>query len=59
MTISELITLLDDEGYECGHDMQVMIYNSSGEVIEPKSFSYGGKSTGKGFVDTISFSELE
>lgn len=40
-------------------DVELMIYDSSGDRIEPKSFSYGSMSTDKGFVDTVSFSDLE
>lgn len=58
MKISEVIELLESEMEESG-DVELMIYDSSGNVIKPKSFSYGGMSTDKGFVDTVSFSELE
>jgi len=58
MTISQVIELLESEMEESG-DVELMIYNSSGDRIEPKSFSYGGMSTDKGFVDTVSFSDLE
>jgi hypothetical protein len=58
MTISKVIELLESEMEESG-DVELMIYDSSGDRIEPKSFSYGGMSTDKGFVDTVSFSDLE
>ena len=55
MTIRELIELLETEdGYT-----EINIYDSSGDMIEPKSFSYGAKQIDGAFVDTVSFSELE
>ncbi len=38
---------------------ELMIYDSRGDRIEPKSFSYGGMSTDKGYVDTVTFSDVE
>ena len=58
MKPSELIELLETEMEESG-DVELMIYNSSGELIEPKSFSHGGWQKGSGFVNTVSFSDLE
>jgi hypothetical protein len=58
MKISQIIELLESEMEESG-DVELMIYDSSGDRIEPKSFSYGGMSTDKGFVDTVTFSDVE
>ena len=58
MKISQVIELLESEMAESG-DVELMIYDSNGDKIEPKSFSYGGMSTDKGFIDTVSFSDLE
>jgi hypothetical protein len=58
MKITQIIELLESELSEQG-DVEVMIYNSSGELIDPKGFSGGGMSTDEGFIDTISFSDLE
>ena len=57
MKISEIIEMLEAEMDENG-DAELMIYNSSGDLIQPKSFSGGGMSTSKGFIDTVSFSDL-
>lgn len=58
MKISEIIEMLEDQIREDG-DVELMIYDSSGSLIAPKSFSYGGMSTSEGFIDTVSFSDLE
>jgi hypothetical protein len=58
MKISELIDLLESE-LESSGDVEVMVYDSMGDRINPKGFSYGGMSTAQGFVDTVSFSEPE
>lgn len=58
MKISELIALL--EGYlEEDPDDEIMIYNSSGELIQPNGFSFGGMSTDQGSVDTVSFQQFK
>lgn len=58
MKISEIIAMLETEMTE-GGDNELMIYDSSGDLITPKGFSFGGMSTDEGFVDTVSFSEFE
>ncbi len=45
---------MDDSG-----DVELMIYDSSGDLIQPKSFSYGGMSTDRGFIDVVSFSDVD
>jgi hypothetical protein len=58
MKISEIIKMLEAEMAVEGDD-ELMIYNSDGENIEPKSFSYGAFSGPDGFVNTITFSDVE
>jgi hypothetical protein len=58
MKISEIIEMLKEEWFEEG-DAELMIYNSSGDLIQPKSFSPGGMSTDQGFIDTVTFSDVE
>lgn len=58
MKISQIIELLESEMEDSG-DVELMIYDSSGDLIQPKSFSYGGMSADRGFVDTVSFSDME
>lgn len=58
MKISDIIEMLEDQLREEG-DAELMIYDSSGDLIDPKSFSYGGMSTDHGFIDTVTFSDLE
>lgn len=58
MKISDIIDLLEGELTESG-DSVIMIYNSSGELIQPDGFSFGGMSTDQGFVDTVSFQQFE
>lgn len=57
MSISELIEFLearvDDE-----HDCEINIYDSNGNLIEPRSFCYGSISTSHGFIDTVAFSDI-
>ena len=40
-------------------DVELLIYDSNGDRIEPKSLSYGAMSTSKGFLNTVSFSDVE
>lgn len=49
--------MLEDQISEEGDD-ELMIYNSDGDLIDPKSFSYGAMSTDKGFIGTVSFSDI-
>jgi hypothetical protein len=58
MKISEIIAMLEIEMLE-GGDNELMIYDSNGDLIIPKSFSFGSMSTDDGFIDTVSFSEWE
>ena len=57
MRISQIIKMLEDQISEEGDD-ELMIYNSDGDLIDPKSFSYGAMSTDKGFIGTVSFSDI-
>jgi len=58
MKISEVIELLESEMDVTG-DMEIVIYDSSGDAIEPSTLGYGRQSTDKGFEDTVFFSEAE
>jgi len=58
MKISHLIALLESEMDENG-DTEIMIYDSRGDLIEPKGFHCGARSTDHGWVDTVSFSDLD
>lgn len=58
MKISQVIELLESEMKE-SEDVELLIYDSNGDRIEPKSLSYGAMSTSKGFLNTVSFSDVE
>lgn len=58
MKISRLIALLESEMEENG-DNEIMLYDSRGDWIEPKGFHCGGMSTDDGWIDTVSFSDME